>query len=171
MDNTTLLKYCATSIFLGILFWYLSSTSVSAYDVVSAIAKTPLLIIILIEIIDSFVDMNSFYSKINNAMNFTEGDTSLKRTGLSIAVAGFAFLGIMWALTGTLTLSLGSLSVGPFVASAIYAIYILMPNTGDDKLIFIMWLGATIATGGHYIILSPPIPGLETYPGVGTTLF
>ncbi|ADC69818.1 conserved hypothetical protein [Methanocaldococcus sp. FS406-22] len=167
-----ILKTIAVSVALGAVFWYSSTVSVTMNDIVTTIAKTPLVIVILIELIDKFVDMKDVYAKMYIRIGTVEDiDNSYKQVGLALLMAFLAFLGILWALTGTFTLSLGTLSPGVLIVSALYAIYILAPETGDDELILFFWIGATIATGGQYIMLLPPIPGLPEMPGVGTTLF
>lgn len=167
-----LLKTLAVGATLGAIFWYCSTVSVTMSDVVTTIAKTPLAVVILIELIDKFIDMYDVYAKIYFTTGKVEDlEDSTKRVGLALLVAFMAFLGILWALTGTFTLALGSISPGVLIVSALYAVYILAPETGDDELILFVWIGATIATGGQYIMLLPPIPGLPTMPGIGTTLF
>jgi len=160
-----LLKTITVGAILGGIFWYSSHVSLAMADIITTIAKTPLLLIFLIELIDKFVDMNDIYSKIYSRVGSVSGfEDSAKN--LSLMVSLFGFFGILWALTGTFTLALGSLSAGPLVVSALYAIYILAPETGDDELLLFLWLGATIATGGQHIMIIPSIPGLSEIPGL-----
>jgi len=166
-----LLKTASVGIVLGAIFWYASHVSLTMADVITTIAKTPLLLILLIELIDKFVDMSDIYSRIYTSVGAVSGfEDSIRKAVVTLMVAGMGFLGILWALTGTFTLALGTLSAGPLVVSALYAVYILAPETGDDELLLFMWLGATIATGGQYITIMPSIPGMSdiaiTLPGL-----
>jgi len=115
--------------------------------------------------------MSDIYSRIYTSVGAVSGfEDSIRKAVVTLMVAGMGFLGILWALTGTFTLALGTLSAGPLVVSALYAVYILAPETGDDELLLFMWLGATIATGGQYITIMPSIPGMSdiaiTLPGL-----
>jgi len=157
-----LLKTISVSLVLGAIFWYASHVSLTMADIVTTIAKTPLILIILIELVDKFVDMSDIYSRIYMSVGAISGfEDSIKRVAITLLVVGLGFLGILWVLTGSFTLALGSLSPGPIVVSALYATYILAPETGDDELLFFIWLGATIATGGQYLTIMPSFPGLE----------
>ncbi|WP_018153465.1 hypothetical protein [Methanothermococcus thermolithotrophicus] len=170
--RTWLLKTIAVGVILGGIFWYSSHVSLTMSDIITTMAKTPLILILLIELIDKFVDMNDIYSRIYLSVGrVSDIEDSAKKVFISLLISGIGFLGILWALTGTFTLALGSLSAGPLIVSALYATYILAPETGDDELLLFLWLGATIATGGQHIMIMPPIPGLSTLPGIGTTLF
>ena len=165
-----LLKTISVGVVLGVIFWYASHVSLTIADVVTTIAKTPLLLILLIELVDKFVDMSDIYSRIYTSVGAVSGfEDSVKRVAITLMVVGAGFLGILWALTGTFTLALGTLSAGPLVVSALYAVYILAPETGDDELLFFIWLGATIATGGQYLTIIPSFPGMSdieiTLPG------
>ena len=157
-----LLKTISVGAVLGGVFWYASNVSLTMADIITTIAKTPLLLILLIEVIDKFVDMSDIYSRIYTSVGSVSGfEDSIKRVVVTLMIAGMGFLGILWALTGSFTLALGTLSPGPIVVSALYAIYILAPETGDDELLFFIWLGATIATGGQYLTIIPPLFGLS----------
>jgi len=156
-----LLKTISVGVVLGAIFWYASHVSLTMADIVTTIAKTPLLLIFLIELVDKFVDMSDIYLRIYRSVGTVSGfDDTIKRVIVTLVVAGVGFLGILWVLTGTFTLALGALSAGPIVVSALYATYILAPETGDDELLLFIWLGATIATGGQYITIMPSIPGV-----------
>jgi hypothetical protein len=170
--RTWLLKTIVVGAILGAIFWYASTVSLTMSDITTTVASTPLVLIFLIELIDKFVDMNDVYSRIYTSVGrVSDIEDSAKKVAISTAIAGLGFIGILWALTGTFTLALGSLSAGPLIVSALYAVYILAPETGDDELLLFLWLGATIATGGQHIMIMPAIPGLDTLPGIGATLF
>jgi len=157
-----LLKTVSVGLVLGGVFWYASHVSLTMSDIITTIAQTPFTIIILIELIDKFVDMRDIYTRIYTNVGSISGiDSSVKKIFVTLIVVGMSFFGILWALTGTFTLALGSISEGPLVVSALYAVYILAPETGDDELLFFIWLGATIATGGQYITLLPTLPGMS----------
>ena len=162
-----LLKTVSVGAILGGIFWYSASVSITMAEIIATIAKTPLLLIFLIELIDKFVDMNDVYSRIYASTGrFSDIEDPAKKVLISLAISLFAFLGIIWALSGTFTLALGSLTAGPLIVSALYAVYILAPETGDDELLLFIWLGATIATGGQHIMIMPSIPGLSELPGL-----
>jgi len=156
-------KAILAAVALGAAFWYCSTVSVTMNDVITTIAKTPLAIVVLIELIDKFVDMNDIYAKFYIATSkVSDIDNTAKQTAMALGLALVAFLGIVWALTGTFTLSLGTLTPGVLIVSALYAIYILAPETGQAELILYIWLGSTLATKFQYVTLIPPIPGLTT---------
>ena len=159
--NVWLLKTVSVGLILGGTFWYSSHVSITMSDMVTTIAKTPLLLIFLIEITDKFADMNDIYSRVYERVGSAGFKDSAKKVLVSLIIALIGFLGILWALTGTFTLTLGSLSAGPLVVSALYAIYILAPETGKDELILFIWLGATIATFGQHLTIMPTFPGMS----------
>ena len=152
--NMWSVKMIATSLGAGAIFWYAGQHSVAFNEIISTFASVPLLIILLVEGIDKFVDMKDVLTSLYQQ--------SSGATGYALVFAGalLGFAGIVWALAGTLTLNVGSMSPAIIVVAGMLSLYILAPETGDDELILYLWLGATIATVAKYLNLIPTIPGL-----------
>jgi hypothetical protein len=152
--NMWSVKMIASSLGAGAIFWYAGQHSVAFNDIITTFASVPFLIVLLVEGIDKFVDMKDVLTSLYQQ--------SSGATGYALVFAGalLGFFGILWALAGTMTLNVGSMSPAVLVVAGLLALYILAPETGDDEIILYMWLGATIATAAKYLTLFPTIPGL-----------
>ena len=153
-----IIKITLAGVALGAVFWYSSSQSITMSNIVQVIAQTPLGVIVAIEIIDRLFD-KSDYTRIYDKLTTSFTDTTQKYA-VAIVVLALVYCGIVWVLSGSLTLAVGAIDASILVVAGLYSIYILAPETGDDELIFMLWMGATIATRGSYITLLPIIPGL-----------
>ncbi|WP_238565076.1 hypothetical protein [Thermococcus litoralis] len=119
----------------------------------TALASIPLAFVVLIEIFDKIVDKNDFY----NSLYKQFGANKSRGSGILISLL-FAALGmavILWALTGTITMNLGTYGPANIVVAGLISLYIFAPETGDDELLLWAWIAATIATKGQYLALLP----------------
>lgn len=137
----------------GLALMYAADNSATIGSLVEAIAATPIWLILGIELLDKFSDRLDF-----DKLYKTGDEDVTKGLLMSVLIALLAFGAVLYVLAGTLSFSLGAYTPGVLLASAIYAIYILAPETGDDELILFLWLAATVATKAQYVTLG--IPGL-----------
>ncbi|AEF96053.1 hypothetical protein [Methanotorris igneus] len=149
-------KASVCSLAAGGLFYYAGQQSVTFNEIVTTFASLPLLVVILVEILDKFVDKSDVYKNIY-AFVQTKNDASAYFAVFLTAV--LAFFGILWLITGSLTLNVGTVSPAVITVAGLLTLYILAPETGDDEIILFLWVGATIATFGKYFTLIPHIPG------------
>ncbi|ACV25397.1 hypothetical protein [Methanocaldococcus fervens] len=154
-----LLKAVAFSIGMGAVFYYGAQQSVTFNEVVSAFASVPLLVIIVVELLDKAVDSMEVFNQLYSTYG---GKSEYGKYAMTFIGMLIAFFGMLWLVSGTITLNVGSMSPANLVVAALLSLYILAPETGDDELILFAWLGATIATFGKYLTLIPHIPGLTT---------
>jgi hypothetical protein len=139
--------------FAGIM-WYIMNHSVIGSDVVRGLAAVPLVFYLMAELIDTIVDMNTdVYTKI-----FKKYDGYVA-VGLTILTVVCMFFVTLWALSGSITFSIGSAGASSVVVASIFALYLLAPSTGKEKLLLYMWIGATIATWGSYLTIIPSFTG------------
>ncbi|MCS3922589.1 hypothetical protein M2325_001285 [Methanococcus voltae PS] len=157
ITSTWIPKAAAAALGVGALLYWLNTQSVNINEVTTAFASLPFAVIVFIELLDKYADVSKMYSKIIPA-----GTTNyLIKT---VITAIIAFIAVLYATMGTITLSSGSITVPAVISAAVCSLYILAPETGDDELLLYLWLGATVATFGANITLLPPIPGI---PGLG----
>jgi len=160
------LKTALASGLLGLLLSYAASKSVTIAQTNTALASIPLAFVILIEIFDKIADKNDFYNKLYAGAGGMLGNRK-SRAGavlISLLFAGLGMFVIIWALTGTITLNIGTIGPANFFVAGLIALYIFAPETGDDELLLWFWLGATIATKGHYLTI---LPGQGPLPSIG----
>ncbi|MBA2852965.1 hypothetical protein HNP89_000922 [Methanococcus maripaludis] len=139
--------------FAGIM-WYIMNNSVMGSDVVRGLAAVPFVFYLLVELLDTIVDMNKVvYTPLFK--NYS-GYVAIVLTVLTVVSLFFVTL---WALSGSITLSIGSMGASSVVVAAIFALYLLAPNTGKEKLLLYMFIGATIATKFAYMSIIPIFSG------------
>jgi len=147
------LKTALASGFLGLVLWYGAEHSVTMAQLNVALASIPAAFVILIEIFNKIADKNDFY----NSLYKQFGANKSRGTGVLVSLL-FAALGmfvILWALTGTITMNVGTYGPANVVVAGIISLYIFAPETGDDELVLWAWLAATIATKGQYLAIMP----------------
>ena len=153
-----IVKAAACSVIAAGIFYYAGQQSVTFNEIVTTFASIPLIMVILVELVDKFVDMKDVYKQM-----FVIGQNQHPLLGYASVFGGaiLAFLAIVWVLSGTLTMNVGSISPAILVVAGLITLYILAPETGDDEFILYLWIGATIATLGKYLTIIPSIPGLS----------
>ncbi|MFA4663364.1 hypothetical protein [Pyrococcus kukulkanii] len=157
-----LLKTALASGLLGFLLAYAADHSVTIAETNVALASIPLAFVILIELFDRFADKNDFYNKLYAyATNSPAGKSRISAVIVSLLFAGLGFFVVVWALTGTITMNIGTISPANIFVAGLIALYIFAPETGDDELLLWLWLGATIATKFQYLTILPPGLGLN----------
>jgi len=100
-----LIKTILAGALLGLLFDYASKNSVTIEQTIKALASIPLAFVVLIEIFDKIADKNDYY----NALMKQFGKQG-RASGILISIifAGLGLFVVLWALTGTITMNLGS---------------------------------------------------------------
>lgn len=131
----------------GFIARWAISNNATVQEYFAAIAQTNILIIAGIELLDKISDKFD-YTKMFQAMYKKE--TNLSWLG-GILLGLLSFLAVLYVMAGTISMSFGSYSVGVVLAAATYALYIIMPETGEDELILWIWAIAQVATGGAYL--------------------
>lgn len=151
------LKTALASGLLGLLLSYAASKNVTIAQTNVAFASIPAAFVILIELFDKFADKNDFYNKLYAGAGNVLGNRK-SRAGavlISLLFAGLGMFVIIWALTGTITMNLGTIGPANFFVAGLIALYIFAPETGDDELLLWAWLGASIATKFQYFSILP----------------
>ena len=142
-----LAKVVIVAVLGGLGLMWASDQAITVKDYVNAVAMTPIWLIIAMEILDKFSDKKD-YTYWGIAMSRRYGGHPVL-WGIIIAVIAFA--GTLYVMTGTIAMNVHSYSAGVLLAAMTYALYIIMPETGDDELILFLWIAATIATKGQYL--------------------
>jgi len=151
-----LLKLLIVVVAGGFGLMWAADKAVTVGDYVTAVAKTPIWLVIAMELFDKLADKKD-YTTLGIYMSRQHGGNSLL---WGIVIGGVAFIGVLYIMTGTISMNTGSYSPGVFLAALTYALYIVMPETGDDELILFLWLAAQVATKGQYLneaVFSLPI--------------
>lgn len=156
------LKTALASGFLGLLLWYAGQHSITVQQTTEAMASVPLAFVVLVELFDKLADKNDYYNKLYAGIYGSIGKKK-SRVGailISLLFAALGMLGVMWAITGTMTLNIGDVGPANLFVSGSIGLYIFAPETGNNELILWFWTAATIATKGAFISILPHIPGL-----------
>ena len=154
-----LLKTALAGGLLGLLFSYAADNSVTIEQTVNALASIPLAFVVLIEIFDKVADKNDYYNAL--VKQFATNKSKASGILMSLIFAGLGMFVIIWALTGTITMNLGTIGPANVFVAGLISLYIFAPETGDDELLLWAWLGATIATRGELLAILPSITGLD----------
>ena len=147
-------KWLLTAGLIGLLLYYAGQHALTVQQTTETMAKVSFAFVLFIELLDKFADMGKLYGKFSKDKNSILG-------GLVFGGLGFAI--VLWALTGTLTLS-GASTPAAVVIAGFTALYIFAPDTGKDEWYFMIWLAANIATKFQYLHLLPSgftVPGLQ----------
>ncbi|WP_232500700.1 hypothetical protein [Methanococcus maripaludis] len=148
------LKMVGCGIGFAGLMWYVMNNSVMGSDVVRGLAAVPFVFYLMAELLDTIVDMNKvvYTPLFKNYSGYVA-------IGLTIITIVCMFFVTLWALSGSITLSIGSAGASSVVVAAIFALYLLAPNTGKEKLLLYLFVGASIATWGAYLSIIPSFTG------------
>ncbi|WP_367884207.1 hypothetical protein [Thermococcus sp. JCM 11816] len=153
-----LIKVFVVALAGGLLLKYGADHSVTVEQFTQAVAATPLILIIGIEVLDKFSDRLDYKKVYWNFAQPKEYNFSvaMQSTLTAFAIAGgAAFIAVLYIMAGTITFSLGAYNPGILLAAALYALYIIAPETGDDELILFLWIAASVATKFQYFTLIP----------------
>ncbi|NJE84355.1 hypothetical protein E3E23_00645 [Thermococcus sp. CX2] len=153
------LKTALASAFLGALLWYGAEKSVTVAQINVALASVPLAFVALIEIFDKVADKNDYYNKLYATFGAKKSRAGAILTSLLFAALGMFV--VIWALTGTITMNIGTIGPENIFVAGLISLYIFAPETGDDELLLWTWIGATIATKGQYLVLVPQMWGFD----------
>jgi hypothetical protein len=148
-SNIPLLRGIILSLLMGGVMYYASNHSIVVNDIVVAFASIPLLFVILIEMLDRFIDKKSIYTRLY------EAGSGVNSTVFVLGGIGVSFVSITLLLANALTLSFGNLSPTVYVVSGIISLYVLAPDTGKEYYILYLFVGATIATFAKYLSIIP----------------
>jgi len=141
------IKTLAVVVIGGFIVRWVLGQNTTVQDYFEAIAKTNIIVIIGIELLDKISDRFDYVSAFQ-AMYKKETNYGWLG-GLLIGVG--AFFAALYIMAGTLTMGFGAYKPGVILAAATYALYIIAPETGDDELMLWLWAIAQVATGGAYI--------------------
>nr|QEK15821.1 hypothetical protein FPV09_04995 [Thermococcus aciditolerans] len=142
-----LVKLLIVVVIGGFGLMWAADKAVTVGDFVTVVAKTPIWLVIAIELFDKLADKKD-YTTWGVYMSRQWGGNSVL---WGIAIGMIAFLGVLYIMAGTISMNMNAYSPGIFLATLAYALYIVMPETGDDELILFLWLAAQVATKGQYL--------------------
>lgn len=148
---------------IALLLMYGSSKTITVSELAKVIASTSIVVIIAVELLDKVAD-KSVYVKLYGSFYRATGVAPGTRSSMLVSIITPAVVSIgVFALTlylvaGTLAFSLGAYSPAVILWAGAIATYVMLPETGDDELIFWAWLGATIATKGQYLHQALSLP-------------
>ncbi|MFA4647874.1 hypothetical protein P8X24_11630 [Pyrococcus kukulkanii] len=151
-----------TAIAIGILAYlmkYAIGKSVTASDFVSAIQATPLALPIFLDAMDYFIDKTAYYSVYNKVYQaFTGGKRNDIMGILSpIIVSAVIFVGALAILGGVITANLNAYNPGVLLWAGIMAAYTMLPETGDEPWMTILWVAAQLVGGFSHVAFLPPM--------------
>lgn len=150
---------------IALLLMYGGSKNVTISELTKVIASTSVVVIIAVELLDKIAD-KSVYVKLYGRFYRATGVAPGTRSSMLVSIITPAVVSIgVFALTlylvaGTLALNLGAYSPAVILWAGTIATYVMLPETGDDELIFWAWLGATIATKGQHLHEALAIPAI-----------
>jgi len=142
-----LVKLLVVVVVGGFGLMWAADKAVTVEDFVTAVAKTPIWLVIAIELFDKLADRKD-YTTWGVYMSRQWGGNSVL---WGIIIGLIAFLGVLYIMAGTISMNMDAYSPGIFLAALAFALYIVMPETGDDELILFLWLAAQVATKGQYL--------------------
>ena len=152
--SMVIIKGLITAACFTAIFWFGIQQSVVFSDVVSALASIPLFVVLAVELIDKFVDKRDMIDRFGSY-----GNNQSQQYLLMFLGTGITFLAIVWAITGSLTLGLGSVSPALLVVAGLIAVYVIAPETGPTEFIFWAWVASQVITQGSHLVFIPQIPG------------
>ena len=144
------LKLIISAVLGGLLLNYAMDQNATFADIVTSFAALPVEIVLFAELLDKFSDTLDFRKLYVTYYDPEKKGSIITATLISLGAGALIFIAILYAITGTITLSIGNYTAGSLVAAGLAALYILLPETGDDELMLFGYLAATIATGGDY---------------------
>jgi len=145
--------------FAGLL-WYGSSHEATVSDLTKVIAGTSFWLILGAEILDKIAGKED-YAKMYAWMGGKLGrGGSAGGLFAVIIMSAIIFAAALYFVAGSITFNLNSYSPATLLWAGLVATYITLPETGDNELLFWIWLGATIATHGQYIHQALLLPGV-----------
>lgn len=135
-----------------------AENNVTLNDFFTAFAQLNILFVLAVELLDKVSDRFDYVKWFDSILPEEKRGGNYGLFG-AIVIAAAMFFIALYISTGTLVLSLGEYSAGVLLAAAIPALYVVAPETGDDELIFWLWVISQIITGGAYIsvALNPTI--------------
>ena len=151
-DNLPLIRGIFCSLCAAGIFYYSSQHSIVFNDIMITFASIPLLICLLVEGLDRFVDKKSIYSQL---YSFGRQKSFLYSAALTLLGAGLGFFTLLWALVGAFTFNVGALSPSLYVVAGFLSLYVMAPETGRDFIIFYLFIGATLAAFAQYLTIIP----------------
>lgn len=143
-------KLILSAVLGGLLIRFAINKNPTFADIVVAYAAIPVEVILLAEALDKFTDGLDFAKIYGAFYDQTKKGSAITAVLITAAIAGGVFISILYAITGMITLSLGTVGAATVVAAAIPSLYILLPETGDDELLLFAYIAVTVATGASY---------------------
>lgn len=140
------------------LMKYAVDKSVTAGDFVKAVQATPLALVIFLDAMDAFIDKTAYYKLYNRAyvMMGGQGQGQWVQAILApVVVSAIIFFGMLSVLGGAVTLNLGQYNPGVLIWAGIMSAYAMLPETGDEPWMTIIWLAAQLVGGFHNVVLLP----------------
>jgi len=143
-----------------LLFSYGAEKSVTANEFVVALAKVSALVVVMWEVADKLLDKSDYirmYGWMYRALGGKGQGSWIQSILAPVIVSAIIFFGTLALVTGTLTTSIGAYSPAMVLVGGIFAVYAMLPETGDDELILWIWLAAQIYTKFQYFTILPGI--------------
>jgi len=155
---------------IAAVLWYTGDKSVTVSEFTAVVASTNVFLVLAAEFLDKFVDKSTYY-KLYGGVYRAFGAQPGTRGGFLASIlspviaSAIIFMSVLYLVGGSLTMSLGSYRPAVLLWAAVIAIYLMLPETGDDEILFWIWAAAQVATKGQY--LDTALFGL---PGLGMLL-
>ena len=135
---------------LALLAYYAQQHSITAADFNAAFASVPVPALLVALVFDYGLDSGKLYSRMFGKM---------KRAGLGfvfgLAVVAVFFFAFTWLVAGSVTLNLAAVSPATLVVAGLFALVVLLPNTGTSEWLFWAWLAMQLVTGGQHLAILP----------------
>ena len=144
------IKLILSGVLGALLVHFAMQKNPTLMEIVVAYAAIPIEVLLFAEALDKFTDGLDFAKIYGAFYDPNKKHSAITAVLITAAFAAGVFLSILYAITGTISLSLGTVGAGAVIAAAIPSLYILLPETGDDELLLFAYIAVTIATKGQY---------------------
>ncbi|WP_324734943.1 hypothetical protein VFC49_07005 [Thermococcus sp. SY098] len=136
---------------------YAVDKSVTAGNFVEAVRATPLAVVLFLDAMDYFIDKTAYYRMYNVVYQRMTGGqrNDLAAIFAPVIVSAAIFFGMLAMLGGAVTLNLGEYNPGVLVWVGIMSAYAMLPETGDEPWMTIIWLAAQLIGGFHNVVILP----------------
>ncbi|NJE09240.1 hypothetical protein E3E31_12050 [Thermococcus sp. M39] len=137
---------------------YAMDKSVTASDFVEAIQATPFALVVFLDAMDAFIDKTAYYKLYNRAYVMMGGQGQgqwIQSLLAPVAVSAVIFFGMLAMLGGAVTINLGEYNPGVLVWVGMMSAYAMLPETGDEPWMTIIWLAAQLVGGFHHVVILP----------------
>ncbi len=137
---------------------YAVNNSVTAKDFIDAVRGTPFAVVLFLDLMDYFIDKTAYYSLYNKMYKAMGGQGQgqwVQSLLAPVLVSAIIFVGMLALLGGTISPDIRQYNKGVLVWVGMMSAYGMLPETGDEPWMTIIWLAAQFAGGFHNVVIFP----------------